>query len=49
MQFVIESSSNLSAWTPIGALTVTNMNGIASITDTNPPASGARFYRAVSH
>jgi hypothetical protein len=48
MQFVIQSSRDLAAWAPIGAVTILNLNGIAQIVDTNPPASDRRFYRAVS-
>jgi enediyne biosynthesis protein E4 len=47
-QYEVDSSPDLATWSPIGALTVTNLNGIAQIIDTNPPASDQRFYRAVS-
>ena len=47
-QYEIDSSPDLSVWSSIGILTVTNLNGIASIVDTNPPSPGQRFYRAVS-
>jgi hypothetical protein len=47
-QYEIDSSPDLLTWSPIGTLTVTNLNGIAQIVDTNPPASNQRFYRAVS-
>jgi len=47
-QYEVDSSSDLSTWSPIGSLTITNLNGIAQIIDTNPPASDQRFYRAVS-
>jgi hypothetical protein len=46
-QYQIEVSTNLTAWLPIGALGITNLNGMAPIIDTNPPASDQRFYRAV--
>jgi hypothetical protein len=48
MQFTIQSSSDLSNWTAIGSVMVTNINGIAPITDTNPPTARPRFYRAAS-
>jgi enediyne biosynthesis protein E4 len=47
-QYEVDSSSDLSTWSPIGSLTITNMNGMAQIVDTNPPASDQRFYRTVS-
>jgi hypothetical protein len=47
-QYEIDSSTDLLAWSPIGMLTITNLNGIAQIVDTNSPASDQRFYRAVS-
>src|SRR5262249_21685973 len=37
MEFTIQSSSDLSNWTAIGSVTVTNTTGIAPFTDTNPP------------
>jgi hypothetical protein len=47
LQYRIEASTNLAAWSGIGILTITNSGGTAQITDTNA-ASGFRFYRAVS-
>ena len=47
-QYEIDSSTSLTAWSSIGTLTVTNLNGIAQIIDPNPPALNQRFYRAVS-
>ena len=47
-QYEIDSSRDLLAWSAIGTLTVTNLNGMASIVDTNPPALDQRFYRAIS-
>jgi enediyne biosynthesis protein E4 len=47
-QYEVDSSPDLLTWSPIGSLTITNLNGIAQIIDTNPPASDQRFYRAVS-
>jgi hypothetical protein len=48
-QYEVDSSPDLSAWSSIGVLTITNLNGTALIVDTNPPALDQRFYRAVSH
>jgi hypothetical protein len=47
--YEIDSSPDLSAWTSIGAVTITNLAGTIQIVDTNPPALDQRFYRAVSH
>jgi hypothetical protein len=49
MPYDIQASTDLSAWSALGMLTITNLNGISQIIDTNPPASDQRFYRAVSH
>jgi hypothetical protein len=49
MQYDIQASTNLSSWSSIGTLTITNMSGIAQIVDTNSPTLGHKFYRAVSH
>ena len=43
-QYEIDSSSDLSAWTSIGTVAVTNLNGITPIVDNNPPTT-TRFYR----
>lgn len=48
MQFDIQASADLAAWSSISAVTITNVNGLIQITDTNAPASDWRFYRAVS-
>jgi len=48
MQFAIQSSTDLAAWSPVATITITNRNGRAEIMDTNPPALDRRFYRAVS-
>ena len=48
-QYEVDSSPDLLAWSAIGSLTVTNLNGIAQIIDTNPPALDQRFYRAVGN
>jgi hypothetical protein len=45
--YEVDSSSNLTTWMPIGTATITNSNGTALVTDTNPPAADQRFYRAV--
>jgi hypothetical protein len=47
-QYQIDASTNLTAWSSIGTLTITNLNGTAAIIDTNAPASDLKFYRAVS-
>lgn len=47
-QYEVDSSPDLMTWSSIGTLTITNLNGMASIVDPNPPASDHRFYRAVS-
>ena len=49
LQYEIDSSPDLSLWSSIGTLTITNLNGTIQIVDTNPPALDQRFYRAVSH
>ncbi len=48
-QYEIDSSSDLTTWSHIGTMTITNLNGMVSIIDPNPPASSQRFYRAVSY
>jgi hypothetical protein len=48
MQYEIDSSPDLSVWSSIGTVIVTNLNGTAPIIDTNPPAADKRFYRAFS-
>jgi hypothetical protein len=48
-QYQIQASADLAAWTSIGTITITNLNGTALIVDTNAPVSPHRFYRAVSH
>jgi hypothetical protein len=48
LQYEIDLPPNLSAWSSIGTLIITNLNGIGQIVDTNPPASDQRFHRAVS-
>lgn len=46
LRYQIEASTNLTIWSPIGAVTVTNLNGLAQIPDVNAPDSKVRFYRA---
>jgi hypothetical protein len=48
MQYDVQASTNLAAWAAFATVTITNLNGLAAITD--PGANGAeqRFYRAVS-
>ena len=46
--YEIDSSTDLSTWSSNSTVTITNLNGIAQIVDTNAPASDQRFYRAVS-
>ena len=46
MRYEIETSTNLTAWSLFGTLTITNLNGTALITDTNALSSERRFYRA---
>ena len=47
LQYDIQTSTNLTAWSLLSTLTITNLNGTAMITDTNAPSSGNRFYRAL--
>ena len=46
-QYQIEASTNLRAWSPISALTITNLRCTAQFVDTNSPGWERRFYRAV--
>jgi len=48
MEFDIQASTDLAAWSPVATVTITNLSGIAQIIDTNAPALGSRFYRASS-
>ena len=47
MQYDIETSMNLTAWSLLKTATITNLNGTAEVTDANSPSSDRRFYRAV--
>jgi hypothetical protein len=49
-KYDIQASANLaSTWSSLGEITITNINGTASITETNGIGSTSRFYRAVRH
>jgi hypothetical protein len=48
LPFDIQSSSDLMTWSPVGSVTITNLDGTTRIVDSNAPSSGNRFYRAVS-
>jgi hypothetical protein len=47
MAYRIESSSDLSAWTPLATVTNLNVTGGVQWADPSAPAPAARFYRAV--
>jgi len=47
LQYEIQSSTELTAWSPLATITITNLDGTAPIIDTNAPASDRKFYRAV--
>jgi ASPIC and UnbV len=49
MQYDIQASPDLAAWSSIGTVIVTNLNGTVQIIDTNAPALDHRFYRVISH
>ena len=44
LQYEVDSSTNLSVWSSIGSITVSNLDGVAQIMDTNSPTP-SRFYR----
>ncbi len=44
--YQIDTSTDLSTWSPFGTVTITNQNGTAPIIDTNAPEASSRFYRA---
>jgi hypothetical protein len=48
MQYNIEASADLAIWIPISAVTITNLDGTASIVDPNALNMDHRFYRAVA-
>ncbi len=41
MQYDIQASTDLAAWSPVATLTITNLSGTAQIVDTNAPAWAA--------
>jgi hypothetical protein len=47
MRYDVQTSTNLTDWSLLETLTITNLNGTGLITDTNAPGSDRRFYRAV--
>jgi enediyne biosynthesis protein E4 len=47
LQYDVQWSTNLTAWSLLSTVTITNFNGTALITDTNMPSSDYRFYRAL--
>jgi hypothetical protein len=47
MRYDIQTSTNLTAWSSLYTLTITNLNGTALVTDTSGTGSDRRFYRAV--
>ena len=49
MQYDIQASSDLMAWSPVSTVTITNLSGTAQIIDPGAPGSDHRFYRGVSH
>ncbi len=49
MQYDLQASTDLMAWSPLGTVTVTNMNGTVQVVDPGASGSDHRFYRAVSH
>ena len=46
MQYDIQASTNLTDWSPLNTITITNLDGRTLISDPSAP-SGSRFYRAV--
>jgi VCBS repeat protein/ASPIC/UnbV protein len=48
LQYDIQASTDLRAWSRVATVTITNLAGTAQITDTNASPSIQRFYRAVS-
>ena len=49
MQYAIEGSTDFLKWAQVSTVTVTNLSGLAAITDPTNGAAGPRykFYRAV--
>jgi hypothetical protein len=46
--YQVDTSTNLTSWSTLGTLTITNQNGISRIIETNRPVADQRFYRAVA-
>ena len=46
--YEIETSANLSTWSHLGTVTITEPSGIAPILDPDTVATSSRFYRAIS-
>lgn len=46
--YQVDTSADLTIWSSLGAITITNQNGIARIIDTNRTEIDQKFYRAVS-
>ena len=49
LQYELDGSTDLTTWSPIGTMTVTNLSGTVQIVETNAPVVTHRFYRAMSH
>ena len=49
MRYDLQTSSNLSDWLLLDTITITNLHGTASVSDTNALGSDHRFYRAILH
>lgn len=47
LQYDLQTSPNLLTWSLLDTITITNLNGVALVTDTNAPGSDFRGYRAV--
>ena len=48
LQYNIQTSADLTSWSTIGSVVVTNMSGLVQIVDTNTSSTAHGFYRAVS-
>lgn len=48
LRYGIQASTDLTNWTEVSTVTVTNASGVNPIADPNPPDGRPRFYRAVS-
>jgi hypothetical protein len=47
LRYDLQTSTNLTDWSLLDTITITNLDGRGLISDTNAPVSGQRFYRAV--